>query len=83
MSALQHLAWRRVAEGNAQRHQLTGSSFSVLASGGRVVVGYGAHGRARMSGSGRRFDVYDGQRLLAGWPTLRDAKAFAERKASR
>lgn len=73
--------WHRTAEGYAVRHTLVGTSFSVLASGGRTVSGYGAGGRARMTGSARSFDLYDGDRCIGYRPTLAVAKAHAERRA--
>src|SRR5262245_12408331 len=77
------MEWHRINEGHAQRHLLAGSDLSVLAFGGPSVSGYGARGRARMSGRARRFEVQRAGRLVAAYGRLVDAKAHAERLAAR
>lgn len=76
------MAWQQQREGHAVRHRLAGTELSVLALGGQHAAGYGAHGRARMAGRARQYVVLDGDRAVGSWPTLRDARAQAERRAA-
>jgi hypothetical protein len=73
--------WKRTREGPyGLRYTLVGTSWYVVASGGRHVSGYGAHGRARLSGAERSFTLVGDGRRQATYDRLRDAKDSALRR---
>ena len=76
--------WSRKTVGNAIHHTLSGSSYTIVALGGKEVHSYGTHGRARMTGGARRFYVHEGDpansKYVFSTGKLAEAKAYVERR---